>query len=292
MLKKAIIVGIGALLAVNLYADFPDDFQRAKKLFDTKKNQDAQEAFEKLALTAPTPESKAECLAYSAKALGRDKAKYEAAMEAARKIGVREISVTTQMSIMQENDRNKELFEAFKDEDFSTWREVYQLQGYSIRGEVERVLGQYDAAKKDLIKAVAASGSDFYAKIHALTYLKQAYEQTKDNDNVIKTSKKIFEIKSLNGNWTYLTAVLSCAGAQLKQGKPDEALETMKLIDHVNEGYYKCLALTVYGDIYAAQGKKDDAVAKYKEATAMKGQPGVLDASIVKAQEKLEALGK
>ena len=124
MMKKLLIIGSLIALAFELMADFPTDFQEAKKLFDAKRNQESQEAFEKLAAAAPTTKSKSECLSYAAKAIGRDKAKYDLAIEAAKKIEIREISIITQMSIMQENRRFKEIFDAFKDEDFSTWKEA------------------------------------------------------------------------------------------------------------------------------------------------------------------------
>ena len=292
MIRKLLITGSLIALAFELMADFSTDFQEAKKLFDTKRNMESQEAFEKIAATAPTPKSKSECLSYAAKAIGRNKAKYDLAIEAAKKIEIKEVSITTQMNIMQENLKFKEVFDTFKDEDFSTWQEVYQLQAYSIRGQAGQLTGQNDAAKKDLLKAVKIAGSDMQAKINALTYLKDAYGQTKDYDNVIRTSKQIFEMNGFKGQWTYLTAVLSCANAQLAQGKPDEALETMKLMDNIKDGVYKCMALIVYGDIYVAQGKKDEAAAKYKEAMATKGQTGVNDTYIAQAQKKLEALGK
>ncbi len=292
MTRKLLITGSLIALAFELMADFPTDFQEAKKLFDAKRNIESQEAFEKIAATAPTPKSKSECLSYAAKAIGRDKSKYDLAIEAAKKIEIKEVSITTQMNIMQENLKFKEVFDTFKDEDFSTWQEVYQLQAYSIRGRAGQLTGQNDAAKKDLLNAVKTAGSDMQAKINALTSLKDAYGQTKDYDNVIRTSKQIFEMNGFKGQWTYLTAVLSCANAQLAQGKPDEALETMKLMDNIKDGVYKCMALIVYGDIYVAQGKKDEAAAKYKEAMATKGQTGVHDMYIAQAQKKLEALGK
>lgn len=292
MRKKLFCIGSLIILAFELMADFPTDFQEAKKLFDTRKNTDAQEVFQKLATTAPTPKSKAECLSYAAKALGRDKMQYDAAMESAKKIEIREISIITQLDIMQENRKFKELFDSFKDEDFSKWPEICQLQAYTIRGCTERIIGQYDAAKKDLIKAIEISGSDLRSKIIAQGALNDVYFQTKDYENIIKNSKQIFELKQFSGFFPYLTAVLLCAQAQVFQGKLNDALETMKLIDHMKTGVYKCQALIVYGDIYARQGKKDEASAKYKEAIAMKGQNGIADFFINQAQKKLEAVDK
>jgi tetratricopeptide (TPR) repeat protein len=292
MIKKLLIAGTLVIIASGLMADFPDDFQAAKKLFDTSKNKEAQESFEKLAAAAPTPKSKAECLAYAAKALGRDKTQYDAAIEAAKKIEVKEISATTQMSLMTDNRKFKELLDIFKDEDFGKFPEAYQQQAYYMRGYAERSLGQSDAAKKDFIKAVETSGSDLSVKIIALAALDDVYFQAKDYDSVVKTSKQVFELKGFNNSWCYLVPVLNCANAQVAQGKLDDALETIKLIDHMKTGVYRCQALVLFGDIYAAQGKKEEAAKNYSEAAGMKGQSGIQDYLPAQAQKKLDELGK
>lgn len=292
MLKKLLTALALFSMASGLMADFPDDFQAAKKLFDTVRNKEARESFEKLAASAPSPKSKAECLSYAAKALGRDKAQYDAAIEAAKKIEVREISISTQLSLMIDNRKFKEVLDAFKDEDFGKFPEAYQQQAYYMRGYAERSLGQSDAAKKDFIKAVETSGSDLSVKIIALAALDDVYFQAKDYENVVKTSKQVFELKGFNNSWFYLVPVLNCANAQMAQGKLDEALETMKLLDHMNSGVYRCQALILFGDIYAAQGKKDEAVKNYNEAVSMKGQAGIQDYLISQAQKKLEELRK
>lgn len=292
MLKKAIIIGIGTVVGMSLWADFTTDYQAALKFYNEAKNAEAQQAFVKLAEQAPNPKSKAECLAYAAKAFGRDNTKYDVAIETAKKIEVKGISVTTQMGIMADNGKHAELVEAFKDEDFSAWPEVNQMQGYSLRGYSESLIGQNDAAKKDLTKAVELSGSDLQTKIIALGALANVYSAMNDYDNVVQTSKQIFEMKQFNGFWPYLRAVIVCANAQLAQGKFDDALATMKLLDHMKEGTHRCNALIVYGDIYAAQGKKDDAVAKYKEAAGMTGQGEIIDGLPAHAQKKLDEMGK
>ncbi len=292
MIRKLLLAVSLVAMASTLMADFPDDFQAARKLFDTGKNKEAQESFEKLAASAPTPKNKAECLSYAAKALGRDKTQYDAAIEAAKKIELREISATTQMAIMQDGRKFKEMLEVFKDEDFSKWPETYQQQASYMRGRAELGFGQYDAAKADLEKAVETSGSDAWSKITALAALNDVYAQTNDYDRLLKTSGQIFAIKQFNSSWAYISPVFICAKAQMGKGKPEDALETLKLLAHLKSGAYRCQALVLLGDIYAAQDKKDEAAKNYKEAADMKGQPGVQEALPAEAQKKLEELGK
>jgi predicted negative regulator of RcsB-dependent stress response len=292
MLKKAIIFGIVVSMGMSLWADFSTDFQSALKLYNEVKNKEAQAAFEKLAAAAPTPKSKAECLSYAAKTIARDTTQYSVAIEKAKKIEIKGISATTQMSIMQDNSKLAELFDAFKDEDFSTWPDAYQQPAYTMRGNAASIIGQSEAAKKDLTKAIELAGSDLQAKIIAMGALNDLYTRAKDYDNVITTSKQIFEMKEYNGFWPYLMAVFHCSNAQLAQGKFDDALATLKLIEHMKEGMYKCEALIIYGDIYLAQGKKDDAAAKYKEAAGMNGASEVSNGLPAVAQKRLQDMGR
>ena len=74
----------------------------------------------------------------------------------------------------------------------------------------------------------------------------------------------------------------------IKQGKYDEALAEIKKFDPMpTSGVYKIQALEIYGDIYAGQGKKDEAKAKYLEALK---DPGLSKGGADKINAKIGAL--
>ncbi|MFA7159981.1 MAG: tetratricopeptide repeat protein, partial [Kiritimatiellia bacterium] len=70
--------------------------------------------------------------------------------------------------------------------------------------------------------------------------------------------------------YIYYPSCLAAAGILLKQGKLDEALGELKRFDPLPPdgptAPYKARALKMHGDIYAQQGKKDMALASYKDA--------------------------
>ena len=74
-------------------------FERAEALYAEKEYQEAHEAFLKLSEAAPTPKSKAQCQAWAALSLNRQD-QYEQAIELAKKIEIKPVSVHCQMEIM------------------------------------------------------------------------------------------------------------------------------------------------------------------------------------------------
>ena len=157
MLKRAMIGGIAACLAVTALADLPGDFEAALALYHKKEYQPAHDAFLKVADIAPTRKSKAQSLAYAASSLSRLK-QYEQALELAKKIEDQPISINCQMDIMLEHRKLKELIEAFRDEAISAWPDHIIHRGFYNRGTAYRLAGRNgQAAARDLEKAVEHS---------------------------------------------------------------------------------------------------------------------------------------
>ena len=294
MLKEKLITAVLIVLAFELMAYFPDDFQEAKKLFNTHKNKEAQEVFQKLASTAPTPESKAKCLSYAAKALGRDKTQYEAAMEAAKKIKDREISVLARIDIMKENHKIRACLDEFKDEDFEGWSDVHRLKACIELGGLALSLGRHDAAQNYSLKAIEISGSDSRSRILALGILNAVYFAAEDYENVLKTSNRILAMKEFNGFFPFSQAVLIRSQALLRLGKPDEAAETLKIVDQMKRTSpnYKCQVLIIRGDVHAARGEMDEAAAMYKGVMTLNENNDVADSLIKQARSKLATLNR
>lgn len=271
MLKKAIIIGLGTFLTISLWADFLGDFTAATDLYGKQKYQEAQEAFVKLADSAPTPKSKAECLAYAAASLSRQK-KYDEALDLAKKIAVKPISINCQMEIMLQNEKRKELIGAFKDEDISAWPDYIIQKGFFNRGTAYANLTDLKQnAAKDLEKAVENAGSDERLRITALHVLGNAYLSLKDDQKALDNFQKVSSLKGWNNYWRYYSSVLSGTEILIRQAKYDDALAELKKIDiSKTSGDWKFLTLQAYGDIYVAQGQKDEGIAKYREALETK----------------------
>jgi tetratricopeptide (TPR) repeat protein len=96
-------------------------------------------------------------------------------------------------------------------------------------------------------------------------------------------------IKAANaGGWIKSTASVSAAGILRKQGKFDEAFRILENAGAGKiEGYWGFVMLCSWADTLSAQGKKADAVAKYKEALALKG---INEAQKKEAEKVLQSL--
>ena len=270
MLKKTIFFGIGICLSLNMLAEQGVDWKTAIALYNQGKHQEAQEIFVKLADAAATPQAKADSLCYVAFCLNGRK-KYDEALEAAKKIEFRPVSVNTQMIIM--GTKPKEIIEAFKDEDFSGWPESIKGEGYYRRGYSYSKLQNTDAAIKDLEKSVEFYPED--KKLLPLGTLAGIYEVMKDDQKALDTHLKIQALASSKATAftinSYNNSTSACASILKRQGKYDDAVAELQKIDlEKSNGALKFQILKSFGEIYEVQGKKSEAIAKYKEAVAVK----------------------
>lgn len=280
------VFGLGTCMGFSLMADYAADFKAALDLFGKGKNQEAQEAFVKLADSAPAPDSKAECLSYAAYGLGKMK-KYDEAIALAKKIEVKPISINCQMGIMLENQKFKELVEAFKDEDIDSWPEGSRGEGFFRRGSAYSRLKDYEAAVKDMEKSVGCK-LDERSKAAFQIGLGSNYVMLKNDEKALDAFLKA-QAASGNGRSHFYTSTIARAGILSGQKKFDEALADLQKIDISKAiGYWKFESLKAFGEVYEAQGKKDEAIAKYREAIGVKD--GVSQGAIDALEKKVAAI--
>ena len=292
-MKKAIATAIALASSLNAMADFAGDFQAAKKLFNRRKYQEAEEAFKKLAPTSRNAHGKASSLSYAAIALGKRK-KYDEAMELAKTIEVKPVAAYTQMAIMDTNRKRKDLIAASKDEDIAAWPDAINYKGFLLRGVAYAVVGDRQAALKDLNQCVSLAGCDNMVKLEALNRMAVAWRALKDDAKAMGAYKKAFAIYEddprWKGKWLYAQALLGAARILISQGKYDDAMAVLAKFSvkpsKEKRGPWDFLVLEAYGDVSAAQGKPDDALAKYQEAGAIKTHKTYID----RVNKKIEAL--
>lgn len=290
MLKSAIGIGVAALLTSNLLADFPEAFQAAMKLYGKKKNKAAYEAFLKLAEDKTTPYIKGKCLKYAAISLGRQK-KYDQAIELAKKIQIKPLSVNSQMEIMLENRKYKELIEAFKDENIAAWPDEINYKGFSQRAKAYNALKNRQAALKDFEQSVAWSGSDIKEKLAALNNAASLYHALGNDGKAIKNYEKAFAIydenPNLKGCHLFPKTLMGASLVFKDKGEYDKALDILDKFKHREKrNTSDCLILEACGDIYSAQRKNGKALEKYQEAAAVK----TYDFYIERINKKIEDL--
>lgn len=279
--------------SLNALADFADDFQAAKELLDGRDYPAAHQAFAKLAASAPNDHGKAWSLAHAAMALGLQK-QYDRAIELTKTIRSAPMAAYTQMGIMVINGRHRELIAAFRKEDVAAWPDRINYKGSFLRGVAYAVVGDRQAAIKDFERCVGLSGSDSAIKLEALNRMAAVWLALKDDAKAMAAYKRAFSLYDeqprWRGRWLYPQALLGATRILMSQGKYDEARVTLARFSlkpsGEKRGPWDFLVLEACGDIALAQGKRDDALAKYRDAAGIKTHKSYID----RVKKKIEGL--
>jgi len=289
VMLAAIVLGAGP----NVMADFAGDFQKARKLLDQSDYQAAYQAFTELAASAPNAHGKAWSLSYAARALGRQ-SQYDQAIKLAKTIDAKPMTAYTQMDIMDANRKHKELVAAFKEDDLSTWPDQINYKGYFLRGGAHGAVGDQQGALKDFERCVELAGSDTWVKLEAQNHIAVLCHALEDDTRAMVVYRKLLaaydESPNRKGRWLYPQTLLGAARLQMGQGKYDEAKVILGKFDDwphkKTRGPWDFLVIEAYGDIAVAQGRRDDALARYEDAVTIETHKGYID----RAAKKIEAL--
>jgi tetratricopeptide (TPR) repeat protein len=285
----ALVLGAG----LDPRADFAGAFQEAKGLFDRKEYQAAAQAFERLAATAPNARGEAASISLAAISLGRLK-QVDRAIGMARTIKAKPMSAYTQMEILSDNRKPRELIAAFENEDIATWPDDINHLGFLLRGGACSAVGDARAALADFERCVRLAGSDVWVKLEALNNVAALHHDLGDDAKAIETYRKALAIyeeePARKGRWLYPQALLGAARILMTQGKHDDASAILARFgdtsDKNRRNVWGFLILEAYGDILAAQGRKADALAKYEDAATINTHPSHLD----RVHKKIETL--
>ena len=299
-MKRVIIVAIILVAtSLNAAADFAEDFQAAKKLFNEKEYEAAHDAFVKLAEAAPNERGKAPSLSYAAIALRRLD-RYDEAIALAKTIESKPMAAYTKMTIMTEARKHKELAEAFKDEDIAAWPDAINYKGFSMRGTARNVARDRQGALGYFEQCVALAGSDVWKKLEAMTNAASLCHRLGDDAKALATYRNVLAVyekqPGRKGIWHFPHTVLGAADVLTGQKKYDEALALLAAYevkpDKEKRNVWDFLVLEARGDSYAGQGKKAEALAAYREALAIQTHQGYMDRVEKKAAELENEEGK
>ena len=271
-----------------LGADYVAERRVAMELVKSNKLDEALAALTNLAAGAGTSKfQKSDALEQAALCASRLK-QYDRALELAAQIPLKPISKKCRMNLMFENRKFKELIDEFKDENIENWPgdENTVGEGFYYRGMACFQWNDGTNAVKDLRKA-AEYLADEALLGQACLRLGDACLKLNDEPQALDAYLKA--IKAANaGGWIKSTATVSAAGILRKQGKFDEAFRILENAGAgKTEGYWGFALLCAWADTLAAQGKKAEAAAKYKEALALKG---INEAQKKEAEKVLQSL--
>ncbi len=251
--------------------------QAAKSLFDKKDYPAAQKALEYLVATAPNEGAKLECLSLAAIALGCQR-QYDPAMQAAQRIPDAALADYTRMEIMTVNGKNEELIAAYASKDFAAWPEDLRYKGYLKRGDAYIALKNNRAAVRDLEQAAGQVGAKLDIQIWTLTRMGALYESLHEVDKALDAYRKGVSLAKNSdpwrGYWRYSTeAVVSAVRILVDRKKYDEALVIVAAYPPERDGIVTAPVAEAHGDVYAALGKKEEALSKYRESLLTAGKP-------------------
>ncbi len=275
---------------------FPGAFQSAAKRFAEKEYGAAQKAFMELAEKAPTAASKATCLARAALSLWRQGDDTNA-LKLAKSIAIAPVSACAQMEIMAEAKRYPELIKAFAEEDIAKWPDAINVRGFWLRGEAFAQTKDLAAAARDFAHSADLAGSDDLTKIEALQRTAGLRRALADADGALVALQQALDLFEANprvvsaARWRYPSIVLEAAATMKDLGEYDAALAVLARYGNPDEpgtGDWWFQILEQYGDLYVAQGKTEQALKRYRQATETKAQAGF----IKRAQDKIDITHK
>lgn len=274
------VFGISSLLM----ADFTEDFQNSLKLYNEGKNAEACEKFAELVKLAPNAGSKSDTLYYAAMSAIKLK-QFGKAEELIAQIPQESTKKLCGMNLMLAQGNLKELVNAFKDEDFTKWSDSHIYDAFIARGVAYMRLNQYAEALNNFKKSEEFASTPA-KKANTLNLIGISLQFSGDEEQALAVFRQMGDIPSMKGYGMINEAIISAARILTKQKKYDEALNEMSKIGSAKSGYWQTRPLVVQAEIYAAQGKKNEALAKYNEA--LQGAPDDMKKSIQAAIEKLK----
>ncbi|MFA7158642.1 MAG: hypothetical protein WC299_05010, partial [Kiritimatiellia bacterium] len=228
MKRTSILTTIIMLALSAAFAGFEEGKDAAEKLARDGKREEALAAYLKLAEGAGNEMQKSEALRRAAICAWILK-QPDRAMELAKSIPVAAVSKTSQMEILNEGRKYKELLEQFKSEDIESWPESVRGDAFRLRGESANTCGNAQLAVADLGKAVENLKEQYWHN-RALLALGGLYKtKLKDEAKAIETFRRVkltgqMPAQKYRADW-------EIADVYMARGKFKEALNLLDAID-------------------------------------------------------------
>ena len=269
MLGRLCLVGAVLTCSVGTGADYVAERDAATRLVKAKKHAAAMAAFTRMAQGKASDVQRSDALEQAA-LCAQCTNKPDQAMALARQIPLAPWSKTVQMGIMHANQQRRELIARFRDEAIGAWPEKHAGRAFYYRGEAYLRLKDGKAAEADLKRAVddLADGQMRGQALLALAHNCRSNLKDENRALEIYVQAQSAERKRARWGWMYFTSVNAAAGILRKQRRYGEALDSLAQVDvrQMRDGYWRAVMLCAHGDILAAQGKREEALATFGEA--------------------------
>ena len=208
-------------------------------------------------------------------------------MELAKRIPLAPASKTMQMQLMDRARNWKGIVDAFKDEPIDSWPENVVGDAFFLRGVAYIRTGNGKGAEADLTKTI-----EYKPNAYAMSMLGYTYaSMLKDDGRALETYRRSYKSAAHWGT----DAVWAALQLLVRQNKFDEALAELNAIDadkdalkEGNSHWRRGFILSSQGYVLAKQGKKAEAIAKYREAAQVEGLAPAQKAEYEKSIKALE----
>jgi tetratricopeptide (TPR) repeat protein len=269
--------------------DFLEALRIAGDLARTGKREEALAAYTAAADRKCTDLQKSHALELAA-GYARGQKQPDLAGQLIARIPIPAVQKTAQMQHMLDQGKAPQVIADFSGEDIGKWPFWKRGDGYFARGRAHFITKSGKEAEADLTRALEWI-SDRRQRDEALLNLAQNREANlNDEDGALARYREIIVPEKHLGSSTQFYAVHGVANILSKRGKFDEALATLRLVNHEKLGgiWRDQFRLWNAATLQSA-GRKDEALAAYREIVADKST----DARLRKAaEESLAGLSK
>mgnify|MGYP002630611907 CR=1 FL=1 len=197
---------------------------------------------------------------------------FERATKLADRIPIEAVAKNVRMENLLVQRKWKELIEQFGSEDLSRWPFWQIGAGAFARGKAYVIMKNGKKAETDLQSALAYT-SDTRIRVNILAEMGSNRElNLQDDDGALKAFRKNFEGKTNIGGADEFRSVQRAAAILTRQGKYDDALATLRLVEVDKlKGYWHGSLGVALGKTLSAAGRNNEALAAYRAALSDKG---------------------
>ncbi len=179
------------------------------------------------------------------------------------------------MRALAQDRKWKEIVEQFAHDDFSSWPTEFAVQASEAhfqRGQAHAFLKNGKAADADLLAATKLNSKN---ELAWMTLGDNYANNLNDEEHALAAYRESLAITGSTHGWQPLTTTLAIVRMLTDQVKTDEALAMLRPYDELKSvaPVWRIRLLRAYGHVYAAQGREEESLAKFREALQLESQP-------------------
>jgi tetratricopeptide (TPR) repeat protein len=268
-MKRLLLSCLALVAAGSLATDYVAARQRIEQLVKMGETVAARQAYISLAAEGVSDAQKADALT-QATLLSDRLGDSDRAMELARQIPLPHEAKAAEIELLARHRQWQQIVDRFGNEDLATWPDTLVGNAAFHRGQANKVRRRDDAALADLKLASETLLEDNVLGL-ALIALGDAYAQfAKDDEQALSCYREVYKRRNVTKR---ANAAMSAAAILRRRKQFAAALKELAIIpmDQITHPYWRSRMLIAWGAALADAGKKQQAIAKYREALAVKG---------------------